>query len=288
MLQPFRLAFALALAWGAAAHAEPSPGPRVRRERSVTVANGAGEPLPVVHIAQDTPTLFLFPSPIQRKSLTFDESRLRVLDAGERSVIVQAVSDLPKDERQEMGVFFADGKAPARAAFALVTDPAEVDSRIDVERPEAPNTVCQPSTQCPVPKPEDFVLLGYVGIGGVTTSSSQGLDPVQELAVESYIALRGRGWVLADVRIENRSERSAWTPRAATFKGRVGAPLRARLIAERPGPIAPGGQGRVLAVVEVPTANADLVFTLEVLGDGGRRLAIPGVRFPKLIAGDAR
>lgn len=84
MLQPFRLAFALALAWGAAAHAEPSPAPRVRRERSVTVANGAGEPLPVVYIAQDTPTLFLFPSPIQRKSLTFDESRLRVLDAGER------------------------------------------------------------------------------------------------------------------------------------------------------------------------------------------------------------
>ncbi|NPC48270.1 DUF2381 family protein [Corallococcus sp. AB032C] len=109
MLQPFRLALplALALAWGTAAHAEPPTGGRVRRERPVTVASTAGEPLPVVHIAQDTPTLFLFPSPIQRKSLTFDESWIRVLDAGERSVIVQAVSDPRKDEQQEMGVFFA-------------------------------------------------------------------------------------------------------------------------------------------------------------------------------------
>lgn len=187
-----------------------------------------------------------------------------------------------------MGVFFADGKAPARAAFSLMTDPAEVDSRIDVQRPAAPNTVCQPSTQCPAPKPEDFVLLGYVGEDGVTTSKSKGQEPMQELAVESLTAFRGMGWVLADVRIENRSAQSAWTPREATFRGRVGMPLRARLIAENPGPIAPGGNGRVLAVVEVPTANADLVFTLEVLGDGGRRLAIPGVRFPKSIAGDAR
>ncbi|WP_408888705.1 DUF2381 family protein [Myxococcus faecalis] len=290
MLQPFRLVLplTLVLAWGSTAHAEPSPGPRVRRERSVTVASDAGAPLPVVYIAQDTPTLFLFPSAIQRKSLTFDESRLRVLDAGARSVIVQAVSDLPRGEHQELGVFFADGKAPERAVFSLMTDPTEVDSRIDVEREEAPNTVCEPSTPCSAPKPEDFVLLGYVGKEGVTTSRSQGQEPMQDLAVESYIALRGRGWILVDVIIQNESEQSAWTPREATFMGHVGVPLRARLIAVKPGPIAPGRNRRVLAVVEVPAANADLVFTLEVLGDGGRRLRIPGVRFPKPIAGDAR
>ncbi|RKH40305.1 DUF2381 family protein, partial [Corallococcus sp. AB050B] len=222
MLQPFRLALAFALAWGAAAHAEPSPGGRVRRERPVTVASTAGEPLPVVHIAQDTPTLFLFPSPIQRKSLTFDESRIRVLDAGERSVIVQAVSDLRKDEQQEMGVFFVDGNAPARAAFSLVTNPAEVDTRIDVQRPALPDSACQTAAQARVPQPEDFVLLGYVDEMGVTTSEINIVEPGdQGLTSSKAVSFRGKGWVLVDLRITNGVDRPAWTPREARLVGRV-------------------------------------------------------------------
>jgi hypothetical protein len=38
---------------------------------------------------------------------------------------VQAVEDYRPDERHELEAFFADGKAPARAAFMLVMDPAE-------------------------------------------------------------------------------------------------------------------------------------------------------------------
>ncbi|RKG57624.1 DUF2381 family protein [Corallococcus sp. AB011P] len=289
MLQPFRLALALALVWGAAARAEPAPGVRGRRERSVAVASTSAEPLPIVRVAGDTPTLFLFSSPIQKKTLTFDESRIRVLDAGERSIIVQPVANLTDGERQEIGVFFADDRAPARAAFVLVTDPAEVDSRIDVRRPEPPNTACQPTAHAPAPKPEDFVLLGYVDAKGVTTSSRKGtLDAVQGLGLDKLVAFRGTGWILADVNIANGLERPAWTPREAMFVGRVGMPLRARLVAEKPGAIPPGEDGRVLAVVEVPETKADLVFTLELRGDGGRRLTIPDVRFPKPAAEDAQ
>ncbi|RKG55376.1 DUF2381 family protein [Corallococcus sp. AB011P] len=289
MLQPFRLALALALVWGAATRAEPAPGARGRRERSVAIASTSAEPLPIVRVAGDTPTVFLFSSPIQKKTLTFDESRIRVLDAGERSVIVQPVANLAAGERQEIGVFFADGRAPTRAAFVLVTDPAEVDSRIDVQRPEPPNTACQPTAQVPAPRPEDFVLLGYVDAKGVTTSSSKGtLDAVQGLILDSIVAFRGAGWILADVKIVNRPDHPAWTPREAMFVGRVGMPLRARLVAEKPGAILPGENGRVLAVVEVPKTKADLVFTLEVRGDGERRLTIPDVRFPKPAAEDAQ
>ncbi|RKH46026.1 DUF2381 family protein [Corallococcus sp. AB050B] len=289
MLQPFRLALALAVMWGAAARAEPAPGARARRERSVAVASTSAEPLPIVRVAGDTPTLFLFSSPIQKKTLTFDESRIRVLDAGERSIIVQPVANLGAGERQEIGVFFADDRAPARAAFVLVTDPAEVDSRIDVQRPEPPNTDCQPTAQVPAPKPEDFVLLGYMDEKGVTTSSRKGkLDAVQGLNWGSLVAFRGTGWILADVTIVNGPDRPAWTPREAMFVGRVGMPLRARLVAEKPGAILPGEEGRVLAAVEVPKTKADLVFTLEVRGDGERRLTIPDVRFLKPAAEEAR
>ncbi|RYZ15832.1 MAG: DUF2381 family protein [Myxococcaceae bacterium] len=275
--------------WGAAARAEPAPGVRGRRERSVAVASTSAEPLPIVRVAGDTPTLFLFSSPIQKKTLTFDESRIRVLDAGERSIIVQPVANLGAGERQEIGVFFADDRAPARAAFVLVTDPAEVDSRIDVRRPEPPNTACQPTAQAPVPKPEDFVLLGYVDAKGVTTSSRKGtLDAVQGLSLDNLVAFRGTGWILADVKIANGLDHPGWTPREAMFVGRVGMPLRARIVTEKPGAIPPGKGRRVLAVVEVPETKADLVLTLELHGDGGRRLTIPDVRFPKPAAEDAQ
>ncbi|RKG63285.1 DUF2381 family protein [Corallococcus sp. CA054B] len=291
MLQPFRLALPLALmlAWGTAAQAQSATTTRAERKRSVTLAGTSTEPLPVVRVAQDTMTLLFFPSPIQRKTLAFDEARIRVLDAGERSVIVQPVANLGDGERQEIGVFFADGRAPARAAFVLVTDPAEVDSRIDVQRPEPPNTACQPTSQAPAPKPEDFVLLGYVDNGGVTMSKLQvELEAVQGLALESLNAFRGAGWILADMRILNRSNHAAWSPQEATLLGRVGVPLRARLVTTKPGPIAPGEVRRVLAVVEVPEMDADLVFTLDVRGQDGRRFTVPGVRFPKPTAGDAR
>ncbi|WIG93641.1 DUF2381 family protein [Myxococcus sp. SDU36] len=284
MLQPLRLALPLALmlAWEAAAQAQATPGGRVKRERTVRVAHAPADPLPVVHVAQDTMTLLFFPAPIQKKSLTFNESRLRVLDAGERSVIVQPVEDLGAGERQELGVFFADGRSPSRAAFVLVTAPGEVDLRIDVQRPEPLSPDCRSTAQAPAPKPEDFVLLGYVDGNGVTASSIKGkVEAVKGLGWTSMRSFRGAGWILADVEIFNGPAHPAWTPREATFAGRVGVPLRARLILKKPGPILPRENGRVLAVVEVPETKADLVFTLEVRGDGGRRLTIPDVRFPQ-------
>ncbi|NNB94170.1 DUF2381 family protein [Corallococcus exiguus] len=288
MFQPLRLALplAFALVWGAAAHAQSTRGGRVKRERAVTVAADPTNPLPVIHVAQEVMTLLFFPAPIQKKTLTFDESRIRVLDAGERSVIVQPMANLEDGERQELGVFFADGRAPSRAAFVLVTDPAEVDLRIDVQRPDM---ACPPSAQAPAPKPEDFVLLGYLDQGGVTTSIIKNkVDAVEGLTLESSVAFRGTGWILADIQISNRPGHPAWTPREAAFSGRVGAPLRARLVAVKPGAMLPGDTRRVLAVVEMPKTNADLVFTVELRGDGERRLTIPDVHFPQPRSGETQ
>ncbi|MFY2558961.1 DUF2381 family protein [Corallococcus terminator] len=286
MLQPLRLALALVLVAGAAAAAEPLSGGRVRRERSVSVAGPPAEPLPVIHVAGDTWTVLLFSAPIQKKSLTFDESRIRVLDAGERSVIVQPLEDLQEGERQELGVFFADGGTPARAVFVLVTAPGDVDSRITVQRPEPRARPCEADAEPPVPKPEDFLLLGYMDDDGVTTSSVPDLsDEAQGLASTKTVSYRGKGWVLVDVTITNMLGQPAWTPREATFTRRVGLPLRARLVPSIKGAIAPGEEGRVLVVVETPAPKANQVFTVELRGDGGRRLKIPDVRFLKSSGG---
>ncbi|QAT81815.1 hypothetical protein EJ065_0206 [Corallococcus coralloides] len=243
----------------------------------------------MVHITQDTPTLLLFPAPIQRKSLTFDESRIRVLDSGERSVIVQAVSDLRKDEQQEMGVFFVDGNAPARAAFSLVTDPAEVDTRIDVQRPTLPDSACQTTAQAKVPQPEDFVLLGYVDEMGVATSKGDAVEPnAQGLSSSRPMSFRSKGWVLVDLRVLNGVDRPAWTPREALLVGRMGEHMRARLVNVQGEAIPPGEERRVLVVADTQGLEASPSFTLEIRGDGGRSLTIHKVRLPSPTPGGTR
>lgn len=280
MNQPVRLALALVFVWGAAAPARAAQVERVKRERSVSVTSSPSEPIPVVRVAHDTPTLFLFPAPINRKTLTFDETRIRVLDAGERSVIVQPVADLPDGERYEIGVYFADGRAPARAAFTLVTDPAEVDYRIDVTRPEQ-------SRSCPdapprEPKPEDLVLLGLVDKEGITVTPIKSHEvPSRGFAVTAASAYRGKAWVLVDMRVDNSAGQRPWFPREAVLTGRAGLPLRARIVIDGNDAIQPDSGGRrVLVVADVGQLSVNPVFTLEVMGDG-RTLVLPNVRFPK-------
>lgn len=292
MLQPAGLALALVLFWAATPRADAAPG-RTRRERPVVVAATPAEPLPELHVDQATPTLLFFPAAIAKSTLTVDgqprtvdkaalpdESRIRVLDVGERSIIVQPVEDLRPGERHELVVVFADGRPPARAAFVLVTDPDEVDARIDVERPAPPSAPCPVEAPRPFPRPEDFVLLGYVDEQGVQTDSvDEASDASHGLASLEGRTYRGKGWVLVDVRVANQAGRPTWTPREAMLTGGRGVTLPARLVTEDGGKIAPGRFRRVLAVVDPPPADAGTVFDLQIRGDGGRNLTIPRVRF---------
>ncbi|KFE72228.1 hypothetical protein DB31_0490 [Hyalangium minutum] len=227
------------------------------------------------------PTVLLFPADIQKKTITVEQSRIRVVDTGARSIIVQAAPDYRADEQQELEVFFADGGAPARAAFVLVMDPAEVDTRIDVKRPEPPNAACPAETQRAEPRPEDFVLLGYVDASGVPTTTFDGApDEAQGLKSQPGVSYRGHGWVLMDVTIRNLPGLPPWTPRDATLTGKGGVTLRARLVAAPKGEIAPGERARVLVVVDTLPPSAGLVFTLEVRGVDGRSVVIPRVTLP--------
>ncbi|NMO17481.1 DUF2381 family protein [Pyxidicoccus fallax] len=297
MLQPIRLALALALFCGAAPRADAASG-RAKRERPVAVVDSDAVPLPEIRVDKATSTLLFFPAAIAKSTLTVDEqprtvdkaaipvneSRIRVLDMGERSIIVQAVEDLRPGERHELAVFFADGRAPARASFVLMTDPAEVDARIDVERREPPNADCPAEASRPSPRPEDFVLLGYVDDHGVQTEKvDEASNAGQGLSSQPGVSYRGKGWVLVDVQIENSASQRPWAPREATLTGRRGFTLPARLVTVDGGKIAPGKTQRVLAVAVPPPPDAGPDFVLQIRGEGGRGLTIPRVRFQELL-----
>ncbi|ADO70233.1 uncharacterized protein STAUR_2429 [Stigmatella aurantiaca DW4/3-1] len=81
--------------------------------------------------------------------------------------------------------------------------------------------------------------------------------------------------------IRNDSSQPRWTPQEAAFTGIRGPSLQARLVVEGQGAIGPGEQGRVLAVVDMPTLSADTFFTLELRGESGRTLKLPNIRFLK-------
>ena len=295
MLQPVRLALVLVLLGGAAPRADAAP-PRTKRERPVAVVGNPAEPLPEIRVEAAAPTLLFFPTTIAESTLTVDEqprtvdtaavpgggARIRVLDVGKRTILVQPVEDLRPGERHELAVFFADGSAPARAAFALVTDPAEVDTRIDVERRELPTAACPVEAPRPPPRPEDFVLMGYVTRDGVQTGPvDEASDAAQGLRSLAGDAFRGTGWVLVDVQIKNMAGHRPWTAREATLTGRGGAAFRARVVTERGGEVAPGESLRVLVVAAPPPPSAGESFTLEIRGSAGRSLVIPRVQFPR-------
>lgn len=283
MIVPVRLVVALALFLGAAVRAEAAPS-RTKRERPVTITGNPAEPLPGVHIATDTPTVLLFPADILKKTLTVDETRIRVVDTGARSIIVQAVPGFRADERHELEVYFADGESPARAAFMLVMDPAEVDTRIDVQRPALTTAGCPPEAPRAAPLPEDFVLLDFVDNRGVQTAA---IRPVagngQGLRTEEGMSYRGKDWVLFHLKIKNEVGNPPFSPRGATLRGKDEVTLRALRVKAERDVIAPGESGRVLVVADEPAPSAGVDFALEVLGDDGRSLVIPRVTLPTLV-----
>ena len=103
MLQPVRLALVLALLGGAAPRADAAPG-RAKLERPVAVVGNPAEPLPEIRVEAASPTWLFFPAAIEKSTLAINEvpravdrpavpvdgARIRVLDVGERSIIVQA------------------------------------------------------------------------------------------------------------------------------------------------------------------------------------------------------
>ncbi len=280
MFQSAPLAVALVLLAGTVARAQATA--REQKQRTVTVTSNPAEPPHEVHVSDEIPTVFLFGSEVRKKSVRVDSTRIRVVDAGEQSLslIVQAVSPLREGERRELEVAFADGKPPARAVFALVAHPSDVDTLINVARQEPTAPVCPAEVRAEVRGPEDFLLLGYMGTSGVPTAPLDArIDDAQGLESARGVAYRGKGWLMFQVRIRNTRGPQPWVPTEATLPSKTGQKLRGRVVLEEQGEIPPGEAVRVLVVTEEPPAGAGLVFSLEMSGADGRTLAIP-VKIP--------
>jgi uncharacterized protein (TIGR02268 family) len=281
LFQSAPLAVALVLLAGTAARAQATP--REPRQRTITVTGNLAEPPHEVHVSAETPTVFLFGSEVRKKSVRVDTTRIRVVDAGEQSrlLMVQAVSPLGDGERHELEVEFTDGKAPARAVFALAAHPSDVDAFVTVARQQPAAPACPAEVRAEVRGPEDLLLLGYMGESGVPTAEiSQDYDDAHGLESGGGVAYLGKGWLMFQVAIRNLRGPQPWVPTEATLTSKTGEKLRGRVVLEQQGEPKPGHAARVLVVTDEPPAGAGLIFTLEVSGPDDRSLAFPPVTIP--------
>lgn len=281
MFQPAPLALVLVLFGGTVARAQMVPA-REQRQRTVTVTGNPDAPPHEVRVAPETPTMFLFGSEIRKRTVQVDATRIRVLDAGERSIIVQAMNSFGGGEREHLEVQFADGKAPERAVFVLVHHPSEVDTLLNVTRQEqharAPD--CQVAlmelrARCSARGPLEFARSGYLDARGIKTGVvHKHRDESGGFESELGVSHLGKGWLLVDVVIRNLSGQP-WVPQEATLTSMTGKQVTVRAMTVEPGEIGPGEGARILVEADAPPDNVGRDSVLRLRGMDGRIFTFP-------------
>jgi uncharacterized protein (TIGR02268 family) len=279
--QPTILVIAFAFLLGTAARAQPSLV-RERRERTVTVTGNPAEPPHEIRAARGVATLLLFNSQINGSAVEVDRARVKILDAGERSIVFEPVIDLDPTERLVLSVPFTAGP---RAVFVLVSRVSEVDTRIEVVRHEQTVEACQAelaATQALFAKsrPASFARAGLLTQYGVIARNIKRCSAKHltagGLTCRSGTAYRAETWALLDVVIENEAGQPPWVPREVTLKGtESGVPVTVLAVEMDAAQIAPGERRHVFVEVEPPGVGEE--FTLELRDEAGRGVTIPEV-----------
>ncbi|WP_395848454.1 DUF2381 family protein [Cystobacter fuscus] len=275
---------------GAVARAQPAPN-RIHRQRSITVTGNPADQLPEVRGAKGIGITFHFDGLIHEESIRVDESRIRIVDVGKKSLLVEPLTEPRADQPSEVSVMFADGEQE-RAAFRMVPHPSDVDTWIEVTRQtEQPGAVCQARidelrARCGAQRPTAFRRSGLLPDRGILARTFERYaDTAGGLVSEGGVSFLGRDWALVDVEIRNPTGQP-WAPRVATFKSKDGTPVTVRLVTPETEEIPPGTSRNVLVETDDPPAGAGVFFTLEVSGADGRFLRVGNVELaPRTLEG---
>jgi len=182
-------------------------------------------------------------------------------------------------ERWTLRVPLEDGKAPEVAEFSLVAHASEVDTEIDVARPEESPTACPTCAPCAALSAADAIASGFIGKDGVQTRQIFKLvDAASGFESKEGVTYRAAGWVLVDVEIIPPPGQPAWKPTGATLTSKTGE-ARVRALKVEPG--TKPNTVRVLVTTDPPPSSAGLDFTLHLNGaQGAPSFSIPAVTLP--------
>jgi uncharacterized protein (TIGR02268 family) len=264
----------LLLLGGTLAQAQPAPT-REPRRRSFTLT---GAPLEA-RIATGIRTFLVFSVPIRGKAVEVDPTRIKVVASGDAILAFEPLSEPRPGERWTLRVPLADGKVPEVAEFSLVAHPSEVDTEIDVARPEESPTACPTCAPCAALSAADAIASGFIDSDGVGTRPVSGFtDAASGFVSREGVTYRAGGWVLVDVEIIPPPGQPAWRPTGAALTSKTG---EARVLAVKVKPGKNPNTVRVLVTTDPPPSSAGLDFTLHLNGaEGAPSFSIPAVTLP--------
>jgi len=96
---------------GPLAAAQLAPAPRQRVDRGVLLSADAPEPVDTLRLAPGVLTTLLFDASLDKASVELEgkDLRIRLVDVGERSLMLEAAMELNPSERWLVRVRFLDG-----------------------------------------------------------------------------------------------------------------------------------------------------------------------------------
>ena len=302
-----RLALPIVLLVGLAAAAQPQEalrGRELKRRRVALSAVTSGKPV-VLHVAPGYFTALEFDSSVDRDAVVLGDggSRFALFEVTTRAIFLNPAMDLGPGRAMELIVPFADGAAPSRVVFSLVTHPAEVDAQVMVSRlPRTADAIQaeldEVRAACATKDAELDALRARSVASGPAGMIFAGLldrGGLQSERVESGVGQKGGSglefvegwthrtstWATVALRVHNGG-RESWSPVEARLSlVASGERINVLAVHMREPWIEPGKAALVVVETGAPSWPEGAVLRLELRdnSEGARRLLIPRLPF---------
>lgn len=273
--------------------AQPRPAARERQvinSRQLVLPTSTLGPMPEVRVAPGILTTLVFDAALARDSVKLDGegTRIRMVDVGDRSVIVEPLVELGQ-ERVLLRVRFADGAAPEGATLALVSDPAQVDSHARVSRRAhsagaLEKELAEVRARCEAREVELTELRARCETSGLVSLVLAGLLGRRDLKNAEQIAWDAQGsgasglamgrdgwvkvaqqWMLLVVKVKNLPGQPPWSPDQVTLRRtKTNEAVRVRAVRMDRPRLGPDEEGLVAMEAESPAVAAGERFRLEL------------------------
>lgn len=300
-----RLALPLVFLVGLTAAAQPQDALRGRelKRRRVALSTGtSGKPVGL-RVAPDYLTTLEFDSPVDRDAVVLGDpgGRLALFEVNGRSIVLKPAMELGPGRSMVLTVPFADGSAPSRVAFSLVTHPSEVDAQVMVSRlprtaeaiqaelDEVRATCAAKDAELEALRarsvasgPAGLILAGLLDVSGVRAGWSEvaSNEVGSRLFLEDTTSYRSSTWAALALRVRNTGS-EPWTPVEARLSVAArGERINVLAVRMKEPRIEPGGTALVVVETGAPNWPEGTALQLELRdGEGARRLLIPRLPF---------
>ncbi|WZX23533.1 DUF2381 family protein [Myxococcus stipitatus] len=285
------------------AQSQEVPRAREMKRRRVSLSVATADKPVELHVAPDYLTALEFDSPVDRNAVALEDSggRLALFEVNGRSVVLKPALELGPGRSVELTIPFADGAAPSRVVFSLVTRPSEVDTQVMVARlPRTAEAIqaeldevraaCSAKdaelealrVRTVASGPAGMIFAGLLDKRGVKAESPESLlsQGGSDLVARDVVTYLSSGWGAVALRVRNTGS-DAWTPVEARLSmATSGERINVLAVRMKEPRIEPGGAALVVVETGAPNWPSGAVLRLELRDSaGGQRLLIPRFAF---------